>query len=168
VVPATHRPLERLVETGRFRTDLYYRLHVVAIELPPLRERREDIPLLCEHFLSAIAERTGMARSLTRRAVRALGDQPWPGNVRQLEHALTQASVLAEGDVLDVADLAEALGNAAGRARAARPVEDRRARERQRILDALGSHGWNRSLAARALGMPRRTFYRRLAEHDIQ
>ena len=170
LVAATHRSLAELVERGEFRPDLYYRLHVVVIEMPPLRERREDIPLLCEHFLSAFAEQNNAARQLTRRAVRALSDRPWPGNVRQLEHALTQACVLAEGEVLDLADLAEPLGLSPGRAgaRVTRPVEDRRVRERQRILDALEAHGWNRSRAARALGIPRRTFYRRLADHDIQ
>jgi serine/threonine-protein kinase PknK len=169
VVAATHRPLEELVATGQMRQDLYYRLHVVVIPVPPLRERREDIPLLVEHILAALAERTGgPMHGLTRRALRALCEQPWPGNVRQLEHALTQACVMAEGEVLDLADLAHALDRRAGAAAAARPVEDRRARERQRILDALEKSGWNRSRAAEQLGMPRRTFYRRLAEYDIQ
>ncbi|HLU68316.1 MAG TPA: sigma-54 dependent transcriptional regulator, partial [Kofleriaceae bacterium] len=169
VVAATHRPLEELVASGAFRQDLYYRLNVVSIELPPLRERREDIPLLCEHFLIAIAERTGLPRrSLTRRALRALGELPWPGNVRQLEHALTQLCVLGERDVIDIDEVDRLLGRGRRRAGAAKPAQDRRARERQRILEALEAHGWNRSKAAAALGMPRRTFYRRLAEHDIQ
>jgi serine/threonine-protein kinase PknK len=171
VVAATHRPLEELVASGAFRQDLYYRLHVVAIALPPLRERREDIPLLVEHFLAAIAERTGLpARGITRRALRAMRDMPWPGNVRQLEHALTQVAVLAEGKVIDVGDLESLGASGARRGRVAGPraADERRAREKRRILDALEAHGWNRSKAAEALGMPRRTFYRRLADHDIQ
>jgi transcriptional regulator with GAF, ATPase, and Fis domain/tetratricopeptide (TPR) repeat protein len=169
VVAATHRPLEELVASGKMREDLYYRLHVVVIPVPPLRERREDIPLLVEHILAGLAERTGgPVRALTRRALRALCDQPWPGNVRQLEHALTQACVMAESEVLDLADLAHVLEGGAGRPARARPAEDRRSRERQRILEALEECGWNRSRAAEVLGMPRRTFYRRLAEYDIQ
>jgi len=171
VVAATHRPLEELVASGSFRQDLYYRLHVVAIELPPLRDRREDIPLLTEHFLTGIAERTGLpARGITRRALRAMRDMHWPGNVRQLEHALTQLAVLAEGKVIDVADLETLSGSDARGRRTAggRTADDRRAREKRRILDALEAHGWNRSKAAEALGMPRRTFYRRLSDHDIQ
>ena len=171
VIAATHRPLEELVASGAFRQDLYYRLHVVAIELPPLRERREDIPLLVEHFMSAIAARTGLpARGVTRRAVRAMRDMQWPGNVRQLEHALTQLAVLAEGEVIDDGDL-ESLAGAGARQRrpgGGRATDDRRAREKRRILEALEASGWNRSKAAEALGMPRRTFYRRLADHDIQ
>jgi serine/threonine-protein kinase PknK len=171
VVAATHRDLDELVASGAFRQDLYYRLHVIAIALPPLRDRREDIPLLVEHFLAAISQRTGLpARGITRRAVRAMRDMPWPGNVRQLEHALTQLAVLAEGDVIDLGDL-ESMAGPAQRGRRApggRPLDDRRVREKRRILDALEAHGWNRSKAAEALGMPRRTFYRRLADHDIQ
>jgi len=171
VVAATHRNLDELVASGAFRQDLYYRLHVIAIALPPLRDRREDIPLLVEHFLAAVAERTGLpARGITRRALRAMRDMPWPGNVRQLEHALTQLVVLAEGKVLDLPDL-DSLGGPAQRARRAgsgRALDDRRAREKRRILEALEANGWNRSKAAEALGMPRRTFYRRLADHDIQ
>ena len=171
LVAATHRPLEELVASGAFRQDLYYRLHVVAIPLPPLRERREDIPLLVEHFLAAIAERTGLpARGITRRALRAMRDLPWPGNVRQLEHALTQLAVLAEGKVIDLGDLESLPGAGAPGRRdgSGRAADERRAREKRRILEALEAHGWNRSKAAEALGMPRRTFYRRLADHDIQ
>jgi serine/threonine-protein kinase PknK len=168
VIAATHRPLEELVASGRFREDLYYRLHVVAIPLPPLRDRREDIPLLTEHFLAGIAERTGLpARSITRRALRAMREMPWPGNVRQLEHALTQLAILADASVIDLPDVEGLIGSAGSR-RAGRPVEDRRAREKRRLVEALEAHGWNRSRAAEALGMPRRTFYRRLAEYDIQ
>ena len=167
VVAATHRPLEELVASGRLRQDLYYRLHVVVIPLPPLRERREDIPLLVEHFMAAIAARTGAPpRALTRRALRSLCDHAWPGNVRQLEHALTQACVMAEADVIDVDDLTQVLERAGPRR--PRAVDDRRSAERQRMLDALERHDWNRSRAAEALGMPRRTFYRRMAEYDIQ
>jgi len=171
VVAATHRDLEQLVASGAFREDLYYRLHVIAIDLPRLRDRREDIPLLVEHFLTAISERTGLsARGITRRAMRAMRDMPWPGNVRQLEHALTQLAVLSEGEVIDLADLESLAGPAQRGRRAAggRALDDRRAREKRRILDALEANGWNRSKAAEALGMPRRTFYRRLADHDIQ
>jgi DNA-binding NtrC family response regulator len=167
VVAATHRALDRLVQTGVFREDLYYRLHVVPIEVPALRERREDIPLLCDHFLAAIAARTTARRKqVTRRAMKLLCDHAWPGNVRQLEHALTNACVLAETDVLDLADFA-GLSEVGRVGRAAGGV-GRRDRERARMVDALEACAWNKSKAARLLDMPRRTFYRRLAEYDIE
>ena len=170
VVAATNRPLDELVAAGRFRQDLYYRLHVVAIELPPLRDRREDVPLLCDHFLGLIAERAGAEKKpVTRRALRQLVDYDWPGNVRQLEHALTNAAVMAEGTTLDVDDFATLLTPAQRAARAPKPTAaaDRAGRERERIVEALEACGWNKSRAARELGMPRRTFYRRLADYDI-
>ncbi len=168
IVAATNRPLEKLVDAGQFRQDLYYRLHVVPIEVPPLRERRDDIPLLCDHFLGAIAERTGVARKhIARRAMTMLVEQTWPGNVRQLEHALTNACVLAAGDVLDLPDF-EAIASRSERAApGASGPATRRERERERIKQALDACGGNRSQAARLLEMPRRTFYRRLADHDI-
>jgi transcriptional regulator with GAF, ATPase, and Fis domain len=165
VVAAANRPLEELVAAGRFRRDLYYRLHVVTIALPPLRDRPEDVPLLVDHFLDAIALRVQRPKKgVTRAAMRRLMDHPWPGNVRQLEHALMNACVLAESEVLDVADL-EAVLSSQRPARS--PGGDRREKERTRIVGALEECGWNKSKAAAHLGMPRRTFYRRLAHYRI-
>ncbi len=194
-IAASNRSLAALVREGRFREDLYYRLNVVEITLPPLRERPEDIPLLCEHFLRAFAERDGKPeKRLSRAAVERLFAERWPGNVRQLEHALLQAWVLVDGSVIDASDLGlqpsgdavrggaaaqhagrgtAPAGHAEGSAESssessAESGEAFRVDEKRRILAALESHTWNRARAARAMGMARRTFYRRLAEYGIK
>jgi transcriptional regulator with GAF, ATPase, and Fis domain/tetratricopeptide (TPR) repeat protein/predicted Ser/Thr protein kinase len=176
VLVATQRSLRELVEHNAFREDLYYRLGVVELWLPPLRERREDIPLLCEHFLREFAEREHVPRKhLTRAAIARLVELPWPGNVRQLSHVLVQACVMAEGVAIDVGDLVTP--DASPRTLLSQPpmaaqavistLDDHRNVEKQRILAALEACGWNRVRAAQTLGMPRRTFYRRLADYSI-
>jgi DNA-binding NtrC family response regulator len=167
VVAATNRSLAELVDRGLFRQDLLFRLNVVTVHLPPLRERSGDIPLLVDHFLDVIAVRMGRAKKgLTRRALKRLVDQSWPGNVRQLEHVLTNASVMADGEILDAADIDAALGH--GGPAASTPAQSRRDTEKQQILQALEASGWNKTRACQKLGIPRRTFYRRLADHGIQ
>ena len=172
-VAATNRVLRDSVASGAFREDLYYRLAGVEIEVPPLRARREDIPLLVRHFLARLAGEPGFpTRDIDARALTALSRHPWPGNVRELENVLRAAVVLAEGDVIRVSDLPPevAAGLTAGPPVGRAPVESEsefRDDEKRRILRALEANGWNRARAARALGMPRSTFYRRLREHDI-
>ncbi len=176
VLVASQRSLRDLVDQGGFREDLYYRLGVVELWLPPLRERREDIPLLCEHFLREFAERERVPRKhLTRAALGRMVEQPWPGNVRQLSHVLLQACVMTEGTTIDVGDLGGAevgprttsAPPAAASLPAIATLDDHRNVEKQRILAALEACGWNRVRAAQTLGMPRRTFYRRLADYSI-
>jgi serine/threonine-protein kinase PknK len=176
VLVATQRSLRELVDQGAFREDLYYRLGVVELWLPPLRERREDIPLLAEHFLREFAERERVPRKhLTRAALSRLVESAWPGNVRQLSHVLLQACVMTEGTTIDIADLApqelgpRATGSVPPIASQAlvSTLDDHRSVEKQRILAALEACGWNRVRAAQTLGMPRRTFYRRLADYSI-
>ena len=165
---------------GEFREDLYYRLNVVEIRLPPLRDRRDDIPLLCDHFLARLADQSGAARlRLSREALARLQAHPLPGNVRQLEHILLNGSVMGEGPVLQPEDLAlgdEVAANDLVSVRGlprepAEPppqnFEDFKDAEKQKILAALEANDWNRAKTARALGIPRRTFYRRLKEHEI-
>ena len=181
-IAASNRSLETLVQEGRFRADLFYRLNVVEIALPPLRERREDIPLLCEHFLAAFAERDGKPQKrLSRAALDRLLGAAWPGNVRQLEHVLLQAWVLVDAAVIDADDLAaqpmaslappppsvDAAGEGVDAAASRENAEAFRSDEKRRILAALEAHGWNRARAARALGIARRTFYRRLEDYGI-
>jgi serine/threonine-protein kinase PknK len=180
-IAASHQPLTELVAQGRFREDLYYRLNVVEVALPPLRDRRDDVPLLCDHFLRSIAERDQRPeKRLSREALAALAAHPWPGNVRQLEHTLVQACVLADEPTLEVAALGSLFAgplvdtlppalsaSPAAQALAAENVGEHRVDERRRILEALESHNWNRARAAKALGMPRRTFYRRLQDYAI-
>ncbi|MEK6606114.1 MAG: sigma 54-interacting transcriptional regulator [Myxococcota bacterium] len=168
IVAATQRPLEELVAGGRFREDLLYRLSVVEIRLPPLRDRALDIPLLCDHLLEAIAARTGAPRkTLTREAARLLMNERWPGNVRQLEHALMNACVLSDGDVLHAEDFSLGGTRAGTGPTPAATIEQRQAEQRRAILAALAETGWNRSRAAALVGLPRRTFYRRLREYQV-
>jgi len=176
-VSASQHRLEELVKQGRFREDLFYRLNVVELTLPPLRARREDIPLLCDGFLDAFAARDGVpAKRLTKAALERLLLHPFPGNVRQLEHLLLQAWVMAEGARIDAPDLAldeqselaaSAPINSLPSEALPQSLDDHRSSERTKILAALEANGWNRARAARALGVPRRTFYRRLREYRI-
>lgn len=233
VIFATNRDLDALVEAGRFREDLLYRIRVVELRLPALRERSEDIPQLVDHFFVRFAARFDRSKKvLSRGALHRLLEHPWPGNVRQLENALLNAWVMSDGDVIEADDLelpssraSVALarstgsrrstgpssggpgsaedGSSAGTSRAAEvavaaPVEpssvspatlrgqppaeadsepsaarrqttsQHRRDERQRIVDALNACNWNRVRAAELIGMPRRTFYRRLREYGIQ
>ncbi|RLB59027.1 MAG: sigma-54-dependent Fis family transcriptional regulator [Deltaproteobacteria bacterium] len=110
VIAATNQDLQARVAAGRFRQDLFYRLHIVPIQLPPLRERRQDIPLLVEHFLGKLARRTGKnITAVEPAALQMLQDYPWPGNVRELENVVEQAMVFAEGDTIRTGDLPSAL-----------------------------------------------------------
>jgi DNA-binding NtrC family response regulator len=179
VVAATHRPLERLAAEGAFRTDLLYRLQVVAIELPPLRERRADIPALAAHFVAGFAERhRSPVRALADDARRALLAHDWPGNVRELRNALERAVVLSENDAIDAADLpAQVTGSAAP----LRPAEaaladlhfaEARARalhafDRSFLAAALDRHGGNVSRTARALGLHRQSLQKLLRRLEI-
>ncbi len=170
VVTASKRTLRELIEEGQLREDLYYRLAVVEINLPPLRERRADIPLLCDHFLARIARERGEPRKrLSRAAVRRLEGHDFPGNVRELEHLLISATVFATSDTIEADDLTIAIGSTPPSAGGAvGNYRDYKDAERDRILAALNAHGWNRAQAARSLGIARRTFYRRLKEHGIE
>ena len=155
VITATNRDLRKAIREGRFREDLYYRIAVVHINLPALRERTEDIPLLVAHFLrlKAAAHRKAI-RGLTARAIEALMAFAWPGNVRQLENWIEQAVVLADEDLLDVEQFPSIYEDA----RPAPPLSaPRRLRlrevEKQYILDTLEQTRWNRAQAARLLGI---------------
>jgi DNA-binding NtrC family response regulator len=179
VIAATHCDLEEMVAAGTFRQDLYYRLNVVQLRVPPLRERFEDVPPLVDHFLSLLAARYRRDRkSISREALRKLCAQPWPGNIRQLEHVLLNAWLMSEGGEIggDDLELPSPVGRGAERERARRgtsapPRAESRAEfkevERQRILSALAACNWNRVKAAEMVGVPRRTFYRRLKEFGL-
>ncbi|WP_437968254.1 sigma 54-interacting transcriptional regulator [Sorangium sp. So ce260] len=201
VIAATHRDLADMVSRSTFREDLYYRLHVVEVRVPSLRQRIEDIPLLIDYFLGIFAARYGRdRRSVSRAALKRLSAYSWPGNVRQLENVLLNAWVLSDRPELESDDFelpdaaprslrsAEAappprapLGGgggapaSAGRAppssepvRVETSLDAHKASERERILVALSSCNWNRVKAAQVVGLPRRTFYRRLKEYGIQ
>ena len=169
IVAASNKPLPALVEQGLFREDLFYRLHVVKLDVPPLRQRSDDIPLLVDHFLENISRQvSGEKKGITKRALKTLMAYSWPGNVRQLEHALMNAAILADGPVLDADDFT--LDAPIRRvAETADVVEFHAADdgEKERIVASLKANGWNKSQAAASLGIPRRTFYRRLKAYGI-
>jgi serine/threonine-protein kinase PknK len=185
VIFATNRNLDEAVAQGLFREDLLYRIRVVELTLPPLRERREDIPLLVDHFLDRFAIRFNQTKkSLSREALQKFLAHPLPGNVRQLENVLLNAWVLSETDVIEVeeVDLPGATSRPS-RPEGERPplpvpvrvevpkrasLSEHQRQERTRMAEALESAGWNRVRAAQILGMPRRTFYRRLKEYGLQ
>ncbi len=165
ILAATNADLHAEVAAGRFREDLLFRLNTVEIHLPPLRDRRDDIPLLARHFLQQFATRyrrpiTGFAPD----GMRALLDDPWPGNVRELAHAIERATLLAEGDVVRAADL-----NTGTRTSSAPPLDQMSLEDVERLLvtKALERHHGNVSLAAHALGLSRSALYRRLQRYGL-
>ena len=175
VVAATHRDLEKDVGAGRFREDLYYRLKVVEIRLPPLRERPEDLPALAERFLAQVAERLGRPKKrLGPGALAALARHAWPGNARELRNVIEQSVVLTPGEEIEAADL-----GLAGEAPAARgaagelPFADaKRAAvegfEREFLLRALRANGGNVSRTAEAIGMVRQSLQQKIRELGLR
>jgi two-component system response regulator HydG len=174
VVTATHRDLAAMVETGRFRMDLYYRLHVVRLEIPPLRERIEDVPLLVQHFLDKHARR-GEPVGIEEDALERLMSHDWPGNVRELENVIESALALARGPRLRAGDLpigrsragAGAPARAGDSAPSGLPLS-LDAYERSALERALREAGGNATDAARRLGIGRSTFYRKLGKHGLR
>jgi len=171
LVAATNKNLEELVKTGKFREDLFFRLRVVEIELPPLRERRGDIPLLAQCFLREFAkENVKAVNDFTADALEALMNCSWPGNVRELRTAIEHAVVLARGDRIALRDLPPSVrGDVAPDARllAGKAVTVKDA-EKQLIVRALKETDGNRTRAAQKIGMSRRTFHRKLHEYHLE
>nr|WP_328700877.1 sigma-54 dependent transcriptional regulator [Corallococcus silvisoli] len=169
VVSATNVDLGRAVMEGRFREDLLYRLNTVEVQLPPLRARREDIPLLAAHFLAAQGQRYGRSGiQLAPDALEALLAYAWPGNVRELEHAVERALLMAAGDRVEVEDLLLKRSGPAGVG--AVRLEEMTLEEVERYLieRSLGRHDGNVSEAAKALGLSRSALYRRLQYYGIK
>jgi DNA-binding NtrC family response regulator len=169
VIAATHRDLAQLAQRGAFREDLYYRLNVVTLRVPPLRERPEDVPLLARHFLARFAERFGVpAAAPSAELLARLAAHPWPGNVRELEHAVESLVALSPEGELDLSLLP---GGAAGDApAAAAPLALKQrvdAYERGLVVDALRAARGNRSEAARALGVSRVTLHDKLRKYGL-
>jgi transcriptional regulator with GAF, ATPase, and Fis domain len=186
VVAASNVDLARAVEQGTFRTDLFYRLSVFPIQLPPLRERPEDIHTLVIHFLEHYKQKTGRFISgISREALRALTNYEWPGNVRELENAVERAVIIASGRQIELDDLPEQIGRAVHEERSRTRGERERAAaegrvltlsinvpatideiERQAIEATLDYTGGDKTRAARALGIGRKTLYRKLHQYD--
>ena len=172
VLAATHRDLRADVRDGRFRQDLFYRVAPVILEIPPLRERLEDIPLLIEHFLGIYAPAAGKPNlRLATEVEEAFLSYPWPGNVRELENEVRRLVALAGGHREVGLDLlsAELAGSSGRRGDASGlPLDEERSRlERRRIIQALTDADWNQSRAARALGLKRTTLIARMKRHGI-
>jgi DNA-binding NtrC family response regulator len=160
VVAATNVDLDRAVADQRFRQDLYYRLSVIVIHIPPLRDRREDIPLLIEQFVRNASVRTGRHVVIAPEAVVALTSYRWPGNVRELENTIERLVVFSRGRI-ELADLPETVLAAPSlEARMFQDLPTLDELERRYLVHVLEAVGGNRSRAAEALGIDRRTLYR--------
>jgi PAS domain S-box-containing protein len=171
VVAATHRNLRALVEEGNFRQDLFYRLNTVRLNLPPLRERKEDIPLLVEHFIERFKQLTGkQVRAISGDAMQALVNYNWPGNVRELEHAIEHAFVLIKEPTIGLTHLPEEIAEHFWQPQAdpeSNGPAILAASERQAIEAVLKRHEWNKVSAARELGISRTTLWRKMRKLNI-
>jgi len=170
LVCATHQNVAEMVQQGKFREDLYYRLDVVELHLPPLRERRDDIPLLAHHFLQHFTQQFGKkSKRFSRAALQALEEYVWPGNVRELENIVQRAVVLAEGSTIEVWHLPALFRK--GFEAAAPPSQsyegEVREFKRRLILRTLQQCGWHKSEAARALGIARNYLHRLINQLEI-
>ncbi|HYR07609.1 MAG TPA: sigma-54 dependent transcriptional regulator [Longimicrobium sp.] len=170
VIAATHRPIEELIRSGQFREDLYFRLRVVEINLPPLRERKEDIPILAEHLLGRASRELGKdVRIIPPRVMQLLQEHPWPGNVREMENAITRAVVLAHGPALSPENFALQGGNGRPAAESAGDEDEigTLAQAQRRHVERVLTHtGGNKSRAARILGISRPRLDRLLAQYQ--
>ncbi len=165
LVAATNRGLGEMVREGTFRSDLYYRLNVLRIAIPPLRERREDVPALVAHFLSEIPRKIRLpAPDVDPEALAALAAHAWPGNVRELEHTITRLILQSQGRRIDRAVVTAALGGEASAA-PARSLDDL---ERSAILASLEHTGWNFGEACHLLGISRPTLRRKIARYELR
>jgi transcriptional regulator with PAS, ATPase and Fis domain len=172
VIAATNRDLEAAYREGTFRKDLYFRLNVVTVHLPALRERRSDIPMLVHHFLNRYAP--GANLQVTPAAMKSLLQYEWPGNVRELENCVARAITLGDRQVIDVADLPPAIRSEGGELSQRVPVENSSLSttalaemERMTILKVFEQAHGDKALAGRMLGISRATLYRKLKRYNI-
>jgi len=172
ILAATNRDLEQAVAQGTFRRDLFFRLNVLSLRIPPLRERRQDIPLLAEHFLERLARNSGQEKTLSDEAIKALLAYDWPGNVRELENCLERACALGSGPVLHTADLPSSIHstqvqvptNGENTSKIV-PISEM---EKQTILTTIEQLNGDKLMAARLLGIGKTTLYRKLKEYASQ
>jgi len=167
IVAATNQTLRGLVEAKKFRQDLYYRIHVIRIQIPPLRDRMDDVPLLANHFLSRLTALRGKrVAGLSHAALKVLLSHRYPGNVRELQNVLEHAFVLCPGELIDVEDLPPEVRPPTGEPQDNSPMTLREI-ERRSIRQALERNQWNRLAAAKELGIHKTTLFRKLREHDF-
>jgi len=170
ILAATNRDLERSVTEGTFRRDLFFRLNVLTLRIPPLRDRRQDIPLLVGHFLERIGRDAGMEKTLSDESLKALLQYDWPGNVRELENSLERACALGSAPEIQIRDLPTHLSAAPielmAMSQPTNGVLPMAEMERQSILNALTQSNGDKMLAARLLGIGKTTLYRKLKEYQ--
>jgi DNA-binding NtrC family response regulator len=169
ILAATNRDLKKLVESGAFREDLYYRLNVIPVTLPPLRERKEDIPLLVEHFLAQ--SRTEMGKPLegiAAEAMEMLMAHDWPGNVRELRNVLERGAVMARGPIITPMELELAPPALPAGATPTDSSDSLRDVERKHIVAMLKQQNWNITRSAKALGIDRVTLYNKIKRYQIR
>jgi DNA-binding NtrC family response regulator len=164
LISSTNRDLRKEVEEGRFREDLFYRINVVRIDVPPLRERRHDIPLLVSEFINNFSLRENRLFSLSDEVMDSFMQYDWPGNVRQLKNVIERAVVLARGQRVTIQELPEEILSHHQKMKSVGSVKPLKVLERQAINDALLVCNGNKSKAAKKLGISRKTFYKRLKE----
>jgi DNA-binding NtrC family response regulator len=174
ILAASNRDLETMCTQGQFRKDLFYRLNVVKLRVPPLRERKQDIPLLVGAFLERISRQGGIERTISDDALRRLLAYDWPGNVRELENCLARSCALSSGPTVHLGDLSTALQNTAMTSPEAAPVRDGleivplAELEKQAILSTIRTLNGDKLEAARRLGIGKTTLYRKLKEYGTQ
>src|SRR5579871_3991126 len=159
VIAATNRDVQKMVDEGKFREDLWYRINVVRLTVPPLCERASDIPLLVHYFLKRYNDRYGLDTRLSESGLKAMGDYSWPGNVRQLQHLMERLTILAPGGRIDDAAVRQALDQMDSRDHSSETLADTEAEQIRRVLAATNG---NKSRAAKILGIERKTLYRKL------
>src|SRR5918997_3078886 len=171
VLAATNKDLDDEIVEGRFREDLLYRLNVVPIEVPPLRERREDIPALVAHFAEQLSASAGVpGRKFAEEAVRRLQSRSWPGNIRELRNAVERGLILASGKVISAADIDTLLPvSALGAMEAGSQTFEtfKQEAEKNFLTQKLKEHDWNVSETARALKMPRSNLYKKIERYRL-
>ena len=169
LVAATNRSLERLIEEGKFRRDLYFRLNAIRVDIPPLRQRQEEIPVLVDHFVSLHNARCGTHKRVSQAALTLLVRYRWPGNIRELRHVIERALVLADAEAIGPADLPPDVGERdflAGDVDAPRPLSLAEL-ERRHIARVLAEVRGHRARAAQLLGISERNLYRKIHEHQL-
>ena len=168
IIAATNKELVREVKNGNFREDLFYHLNVIPVNLPPLRNRRNDITLLAQHFLRGFAAEQGKSiQGLSSEAMRLLLDYNWPGNVRELENSIEHAAVLVKSARIEMSDLPSVIRNTVSTATALGSRHTILENEKTLLREALEECGWNKKLAAQRLGISRSTLYGKLKKHQI-
>jgi len=167
IIAATNQPLEEMVTAGKFRRDLFYRLNVVAVRVPPLRERKDDIPLLVQHFLQKRSGKGGRAvTGIASEALHLMQRYDWPGNVRELEHTIDRACTLGESERIEVSDLGPSIvqGTQSPHAPAGLSIEEMEVAAIRRLLD---DHQGDTARVAEVLGIDRSTLYRKIKRYKI-